>query len=59
MMNGLINNNYKGVSITIAVTGLPLLITGEVFEVTADVVGLRLRDNRSIYVEQKYIAFFY
>ncbi|MCR1949884.1 hypothetical protein NSA50_02270 [Clostridium sp. DSM 100503] len=58
-MYELISRCYKGVSITVALTGLPLLITGEVFETKDNIVGLRLKDNRTVYISAEYIAFFY
>lgn len=58
-MYELITSGYKGVSITIALTGLPLLITGEVCEVRNNIIGLRLKDNRTVYIDVNYIGFFY
>ena len=58
-MYELISSGYRGVSITLAITGLPLLITGEVLSTTNNVIGLRLKDNRTVYIDANYIAFFY
>jgi len=58
-MYEIITSGYKGVSITLALTGLPLLITGEVFEVTNNIVGLKLKDGKTVHINANYIAFFY
>ncbi|MCR1949882.1 hypothetical protein NSA50_02260 [Clostridium sp. DSM 100503] len=55
----IINKNFHGATITLAVTGLPLLITGEVVSSNNNIVTLRLNNGSKIYVESNLIAFFY
>ena len=51
--------NYTGVTLTIGITGLPILITGEVIGGDGCIITLRLRDGSSVYIESSLIAFFY
>ncbi|GAA0069917.1 hypothetical protein K5V21_10445 [Clostridium sardiniense] len=58
-MAELITNNYQGANITIALTGLPMTITGEVIRGQANAVTLRLKDGRLVTIAPNLIAFFY
>lgn len=49
---------YKGVTLTIGITGLPILITGEVFAEENGIIAVRLEDKRTVYINAEYIAFF-
>lgn len=58
-MYHLITSNFKGTNITIAVTGLPILITGEVVGGDGTIITIRMKDGSSVYIESTLIAFFY
>ncbi|MGG7076494.1 hypothetical protein [Clostridium sardiniense] len=59
-MAELITNNYQGANITLALTGLPMTITGEVVRgQQANTVTLRLKDGRLVTIAANLIAFFY
>ena len=59
-MFDLITNNYKGSTITLGITGLPIVITGEVIaSPNTDLINLRLSDGNKIYIAANLIAFFY
>ena len=73
-MYELITKNFKGSTITLGITGVPVVITGEVFDATPDydhdrrdddhgkkdgVVGLRLAGGNKVYIPGDLIAFFY
>jgi len=58
-MYEIITKNFQGATITLAVTGLPLLITGEVVSGSDKIVTLRLSNGSKIYIESSLIAFFY
>lgn len=58
-MYDLITNNFQGTNITLAVTGLPILISGEVIRGDGCIITLRMRDGSSVYVDSSLIAFFY
>ncbi|MDY6011732.1 DUF6897 domain-containing protein [Clostridium sp.] len=58
-MAEIIRNNYCGATITLAITGLPMTITGEVVTVENNVVTLRLKDGRIVNVAPSLIAFFF
>ena len=47
--------NYTGVTLTIGITGLPILITGEVAYVNNGIAAVRLEDKRTVYVNTAYI----
>ena len=55
----MINDNFKGANITLAITGLPILITGEVVSGSDNIITLRLNNGTKIYIESSLIAFFY
>ena len=57
-MYELIKCKFQGANITVAVTGLPILITGEVAYVNNGIAAVRLEDKRTVYVNTAYIAFF-
>ena len=50
--------NYTGVTLTIGITGLPILITGEVAYVNNGIAAVRLEDKRTVYLNTAYIDFF-
>lgn len=50
--------NYRGVTLTIGITGLPILITGEIVYVENGIVAIKLADKRTVYINAEYIAFF-
>ena len=57
-MFNLINENFKGVTVTIAVTGLPITLTGEVLgNSQGNVVVLRLENGNKVYINAELIAF--
>ena len=58
-MADLIVRNFKGTTITLALTGLPILITGEVIEGSTNIVALRLENGNKVYIAGNLIAFFY
>lgn len=58
-MYEMISRNFQGATITLAVTGLPLLITGEVISSNDKIVTLRLNNGSKVYFESSLIAFFY
>ena len=58
-MYKLISTEYKGNTITLGITGLPIVITGEVFDAAENVVGLRLAGGNKVYIPANLIAFFY
>lgn len=58
-MGDLIRNNYRGATITLAITGLPMTITGEVVTVENSVVTLRVKDGRIVNIASDLIGFFF
>lgn len=58
-MAEIIRNNYRGATITLAVTGLPMTLTGEVVSIENNIVTLRLKDGRIVNVAPDLIAFFF
>ncbi|CUQ12907.1 hypothetical protein [Clostridium baratii] len=58
-MADLITNNYQGTTITVALTGLPITITGEVIRGQHDTVVLRLKDGKIVNIAPSLIAFFF
>ena len=55
-----INSTFKGSTITLGITGLPVVITGEVItSSSADLIGLRLNSGNKLYIAKNLIAFFY
>ncbi|WP_171991968.1 hypothetical protein [Clostridium baratii] len=58
-MADLITNNYQGTTITVALTGLPITITGEVIKGQHDTVVLRLKDGKIVNIAPSLIAFFF
>ena len=58
-MFDLITSDFKGSTITLGITGLPILITGEVINGNDCVVALRLTGGNKIYINAELIAFFY
>lgn len=57
-MNDFIRQNFKGATVTIAVTGLPIILTGEVIN-SGDpcVLGLRLENGNKVFINAELIAF--
>ena len=59
-MADLINTRYKGVNITLAITGLPITITGEVLSPNGTgVVSLKLKEGKIVNIAESLIAFFF
>ncbi|WP_346930577.1 hypothetical protein [Clostridium sp.] len=58
-MFNLITRDFKGCTITLGITGLPVVITGEVIEANDNTIGLRLDGGNKIYIAANLIAFFY
>ena len=58
-MYELITCKFQGSNITVAVTGLPVLISGEVIGGDGCIITLRMKDGRSVYIDSSLIAFFY
>lgn len=59
-MAELITSRYQGSNITLAVTGLPITITGEVIGGDSDtMVTLKLKDGKIVYIASDLIAFFF
>lgn len=59
-MAELITSRYQGSSITLAVTGLPVTITGEVIGGESDtMVTLKLKNGKIVYIASNLIAFFF
>lgn len=59
-MSDLIRTNYRGATITIAITGLPITITGTVVQTeNTEFVSLKLEDGRIVNITESLIAFFY
>jgi hypothetical protein len=59
-MSNFIRQNYRGATITLAITGLPVLITGEVISTgDDDTIGLRLENGTKIYINAELIAFIF
>lgn len=55
-----ITTNYQGATITVAVTGLPITLTGEVIIGSATgVLTLKLKDGRIVNISDSLIAFFF
>lgn len=58
-MAELIRNYFRGSSITIGITGLPVVITGVVVETECnDNISLKLENGRIIHIAENLIAFF-
>lgn len=50
--------NLKGVKVTLAVTGLPVVITGEVLGSTTEkIIDLKLENGSILHVNSELIAF--
>lgn len=58
-MFDLISKNFVGANITLGITGLPVTVTGEVFEAVDNTIGIRQSGGNKIYVDVRKIAFFY
>lgn len=59
-MGDLILKNFKGSTITVAITGLPILITGKVLDSDiCDIVTIKANDGKIINIAEKLIAFFF
>lgn len=54
-MYELIKCKFQGANITVAVTGLPILISGEVIGGDDGIITLRMCDGKSIYCKCQYI----
>lgn len=59
-MGTFILENYRGCTVSLAVTGLPVVITGEVLSfVNENIIGLKLKDGNIFYINAELIAFVY
>lgn len=59
-MGDLIRTNYRGAVVSVAVTGLPILVTGTVVETNnTDNISLKLEDGKIIHISEELIAFFF
>ncbi|MBC8059037.1 MAG: hypothetical protein H7Y18_00015 [Clostridiaceae bacterium] len=59
-MYEMISKNFMGSTITLALTGLPILITGEVVPTSAtNIIGLRIEGGNKVYINTNLVAFFY
>lgn len=58
-MSDYITTNYQGAKITVAVTGLPITITGEVIIGETGVLTLKLADGKIVNINESLIAFFF
>ncbi|MBC8059038.1 MAG: hypothetical protein H7Y18_00020 [Clostridiaceae bacterium] len=54
-----IKNNFNGASVTLALTGLPITLSGEIIDVECNSIGLRLKGGKKVYVDADLIAFIY
>lgn len=58
-MLDIISKNFIGAEVTLGIVGLPVTITGEIFEILDNTVGIRQLGGNKIYIDAKKIAFFY
>ena len=59
-MHDIIKNDYMGATITVGITGVPVVITGEVIaSYNSKTIGLRLNGGNKIEIAADLIAFFY
>lgn len=57
-MSEFIRRNFRGTTVTIAVTGLPVTLTGEVISTDQEnVLGLRLENGNKVFIKSELIAF--
>lgn len=53
-----INKNFNGATVTIGITGLPVVISGEVINSNKEgIIGLRLENGNKIFISAEKIAF--
>lgn len=53
-----ITQNFRGATVTIGITGLPITVTGEVISTGANnIIGLRLENGNKIFINADLIAF--
>lgn len=53
-----IKTNFKGSTVTLGITGLPITITGEIISSGAEnIIGLRLEGGNKIFISADLIAF--
>lgn len=58
-MFNMITKDFKGCTITLGITGLPVIITGEVIDSNDNVIGLRLAGGNKIFIAANLIAFIF
>ncbi|MFR5266374.1 hypothetical protein [Clostridium sp.] len=59
-MYELLTNDFKGATITVAITGLPIVITGKVITSKQEgIVSLKAEDGKTINIAENLIAFFF
>lgn len=52
-----IKQNFKGATVTITISGVPMAITGEVISTGSnDVVGIRLSNGNKVFINCQLIA---
>jgi hypothetical protein len=59
-MSEFILSNLKGVKVTLAVTGLPIVITGEIMgNITGKIIDIKLENGSIVHVNSELIAFIF
>lgn len=58
-MSDTLLNNYKGLTISIAITGLPIIITGKLQANANNIVTLKADDGKIINIAKNLISFFF
>lgn len=59
-MYDLLTKDFKGATITVAVTGLPIVITGKVITNEKEgIISLKAEDGKIINIAENLIAFFF
>jgi hypothetical protein len=57
-MTNIINESFRGATVTLALTGLPVTIKGEVLGTPRDgVIVLRLENGNKVYINAELVAF--
>lgn len=59
-MYDLLTKDFKGATITVAVTGLPIVITGKVITNEKEgIISLKTEDGKIVNITESLIAFFF
>lgn len=57
-MHEFIKQNFKGATVTIGITGLPIIITGEIISSGNEkIIGIRLDGGNKVFISADLIAF--